>query len=351
MNKKIIKVLLVDDSPIVLVILKRILNAASDIKVVGTAADGAEALQLVEKLQPDVICTDLHMPKLDGLELTKTVMENFPRPILVTSVSVQEEDTHNVFKLLEAGAVDVFPKPRGGLLSDYQKITQDFIAKVRVLAGVVVFHKRREDQPLVLKTKSIVPISIIKRQLKIIAIGASTGGPQALQTILTQLPANFPLPIICVQHIGEGFLQGLVDWLNPQCPMMVKLAVAGHYPAPGTIYFPKEGTHLEFDDYGRFVESTAPSLKGHRPSITITFNAIAQYFGQEALGILLTGMGSDGAEGLLSILQAGGVTITQDEKSSVVFGMPKEAIKLGASQKTLSLNEMAPAIMKYIHKP
>ncbi len=332
-----IRVLLVDDSPIALTILKRMLSTSPGIQVVGTARNGKEALELIPRLKPAVICTDLHMPVMDGFELTKRVMGTYPTPILVVSVSVQKDRVPNIFRLLEAGAVDVFPKPRTGLDSDYGKLTQELVQKVRVLSGVAVFRKQRKELGSVRKVQP----RIEGTSFRIVVIGASTGGPQALQKILTQLPHNFPLPVICVQHISKGFMDGFVEWLIPQCKMKVKIARDGEFPAPGTVCFAPEETHLIVGNKGRLVTSVEPSQNGFRPSVTVTMKSVADTYGSKAIGILLTGMGKDGAEGMAAIAQAGGITVAQDEESSVVFGMPKAAIELGAARYVLSPNDIA----------
>ena len=379
MNRKTIKVLIVEDSPVVTLILKRIFATSPEIEVVGTAINGLEGLELIPQVQPNVICTDLHMARMNGLEFTREVMSKYPRPILVISASVQPEDTYNVFQLLDAGAVDVFPKPRAQSSQDYESIKQELISKIKILSGVAVFTLRRRNretgeeannyacrapglhtkvggkqiEPNKLftapsfnfpTTPSPQPYSVSK----ILAIGASTGGPQALHAILGQLPSNFATPVICVQHISEGFLQGLVDWLASVSKLPVKIAKIGDLPQPGIIYFPPEGRHLEISSQGRFVYSSLPPLSGHRPSVTVTFNSVAKFYGKAAVGILLTGMGRDGADGLLAIAQAGGITIAQDEATSVVFGMPKEAIALGAAQYILPVSEIAPYLLHKI---
>lgn len=353
-----IKVLIVEDSPIVTLILKRILASSREIEVVGTAKNGLEALELIPNLQPNLIATDLHMPRMNGLELTKEVMAKFPRPILVISASVQKEDTKNVFQLLQAGALDIFPKPSTGLGVDYDRLKPALINKIKVLAGVSVFthHKSRTigaksiAAPQPTPSRKIGQSSILTKakQYQAIAIGASTGGPQALQQILSPLPLNFPIPILCVQHISEGFLSGLIDWLSRACQLSVKIALAGELPKPGTIYFPPERYHLELDNCGLFIYSAAPPVTGHRPSVTVTMSAVAKIYGRRSMGILLTGMGCDGAEGMLQISQAGGLTIAQEEGSCVVFGMPKEAIAIGAVQKILPLSEIAPLLIDNI---
>jgi two-component system, chemotaxis family, protein-glutamate methylesterase/glutaminase len=336
-----VSVLLVDDSLIALTILTRMLSTSPDIHVVGKARSGREALELIPQLQPAVICTDLHMPDMDGLELTKQIMRRFPRPILVVSAAVQPEDTQNVFSLLEAGAVDILPKPRGGLAADEQRVTQELIRKIKIISGVVALTRRQKIGPSSAQLRASPSSPRMPPRPHIVAIGASTGGPQALRTILAHLPDDFPAAILCVQHISEGFLEGLVNWLATQCALSVKITQSGEQPLPGTIYFPQEGAHLEVDKTGRLVCSHRDPVDGHRPSATATFKSVADYCGDAAVGVLLTGMGHDGARGMLAIFEAGGTTIAQNEETSVVFGMPKEAIALGAVKYVLPVQKIA----------
>lgn len=348
-NSKI-GVLLVDDSPLALTILKRMLSTSADIEVVGTAENGKEALKLIPKMKPTVLCTDLHMPVMDGLELTKEIMRTYPMPILVLSVSVREGST-NVFKLLEAGAVDVMLKPKGGLESEFEKAKKELLTKIRIISGVRVFRRYKKED----RSSELGVVSTSRAELKskfqipkpkIIIIGASTGGPQAIHEILRELPTDFPLPVICIQHISEGFLKSLVEWLDEQCRIKVRIAENGESPSQGTVYFPQEGTHLKIDNSGRFVCSTESSIYGHRPSITVTMRSLVQHYGKDVIAVLLTGMGGDGSEGMLAVQLSGGMTIAQDEKSSVVFGMPKQAIELGGAQHVLPLEEISNILMK-----
>ena len=370
---KVIKILIVDDSPVALIVLKRILAVSLEIEIVGTAKNGLEALKLIPKVQPDVISTDLHMAFMNGLEFIREVMQKYPRPILVISNSVQEYNTQNIFQLLEAGAIDVFPKPETGLSSDYEIIQRELINKIKILSGVKVFTQyprninrvNQEDRQkmFVQSTKDkLVNTSIVSakktipkycrtsKKIQIVAIGASTGGPQALKTILQNLPSNLPVPIICVQHISRGFLTGLINWLAHECQLPVKIASYGELPEAGVVYFPPEEHHLELNNMGKFVCSKTPLLGGHRPSITVTFNSVANFYASFAAGILLTGMGRDGADGMMAIAKAGGLTITQNEATSVIFGMPKEAIDLGAAQYILSINDITPVLLNHISK-
>lgn len=348
-----IRVILVEDSRISLVILKRILESSPQIEVVGEARNGLEGLELIPKVQPDVICTDLHMPQMDGLEFTSEVMALYPRPILVISASVQEEDTHHVFRLLEAGAVDIFPKPRAGLVADDQSVKQALLDKIQILSGVRVLTKRRKSpfQTKSLETGNLSTFySNFYPKPKVVVVGASTGGPQALQELFSHLPVDFPVPVICVQHICLGFLQGLIDWLASSCRLPIQIAQPGDMPKPGTIYFPPEQRHLELDASGRFFCSDSPPLEGHRPSATVTFESVAKFYGKATVGILLTGMGRDGAKGMQAIAKADGFTIAQDEATSIIFGMPKEAIDLGAAKRVLPIHAIAPMLLELLQK-
>jgi two-component system, chemotaxis family, protein-glutamate methylesterase/glutaminase len=339
-----IRVLLVDDSPTALAVLKKLLSASMDIDVVGTARNGEEALHLISTLNPAVVCTDLEMPVMDGLELTKTIMATCPRPILVVSSLLQNENSGNVFRVLEAGAIDVLPKPRGGIQGTGQMNGDELIKKIKVLSGVVAVRRRARQAEIGIPVMHRKPP---RRSMRIVAVGASTGGPQALHEVLGRLPANFPVPILCVQHIGTGFLNGLIEWLGGSSLLKVRVAESGKMPEPGTIYFPHEGTHLKIDQNGRLWNSSEQPVGGHRPSITVTFKSVACYYGSTAVGALLTGMGEDGAEGLKAISDAGGLTIAQDEQTSVVFGMPRQAIELGAVHSVLPINRIADALLEH----
>ncbi len=352
-----IRVLLVEDSPVALTILQRILASSAEIEVAGVAHNGIEALELIPTLQPAVVCTDLHMPKMGGLELTRRIMAECPRPILVISTSVQEEDTENVFRVLQAGALDIFPNPRTGLPSEYEQVRVDLINRIKVLAGVSIFTRRFRQETIAPATTTKLSASIASTEVapalnirmpRVLAIGASTGGPQAFHTILRQLPASFPVPILCVHHISDGFLQGFVDWLAAECAVKITIAQTGQIPKPGTVYFPPERHHLKIDIQGQLSLSNEPPVAGHCPSVTVLFRSVAAYYRRSCVGVLLTGMGRDGADGMLAISQAGGMTIAQDEASCIVFGMPREAIALGAVQYTLPLNNIPPMLLSKV---
>ncbi|HBO84415.1 MAG TPA: chemotaxis response regulator protein-glutamate methylesterase [Deltaproteobacteria bacterium] len=330
--------------------LKRMLSLSPDIEVVGTACNGKEALEMIPKLDPHVICADIHMPVMDGIKFTKEVMARHPMPILVISVSVKKDKpSSNVFNMLAAGAIDISPKPHAGTDAEIQESAVELARKVRILSGVKII--RRVKPSTELKKEIHLAPSTAKGRLgdlkpKIIVIGASTGGPVALQEVLRKLPEDFSLPVVCVQHISEGFLNGLVEWLSSQCKMKVEIARTGESPLTGTIYFPEEGRHLMFDKEGRFVSAEDMPYEGHRPSITVTFRSAVCYYGNAVLGVLLTGMGRDGAEGMLAVKEAGGITIAQDKETSIVFGMPKQAIDLGAAKYIASPDEIGEMLMQ-----
>jgi two-component system, chemotaxis family, protein-glutamate methylesterase/glutaminase len=352
MSSAPINVFLVEDSPVVLKILENLLADSVDIRLAGTARDGIEALEKIPLAQPDVICTDLLMGKMDGLELTQQIMATSPRPILIISQAVEGPSSEMALRLLKAGAVDIFAKPKSGLQADYQAAQAALIHKIKLLAGVKVFTKPIKPALVYPSVSSLHQPLLHGRPdaYKILVIGASTGGPQTLQKLLSQLPEHFPLPVVCIQHISEGFLGGLVNWMNAECRLTVKIAQEGETLQPGKVYFAPDNQHLLLDRQGRCFYAAPTSVSGHCPSVDKTFQCVAQNYGAGTIAALLTGMGRDGATGLMEIAQAGGLTIAQDEASSIIFGMPQEAIRLGAAQQILDIHAIAPFILKSLDK-
>jgi two-component system chemotaxis response regulator CheB len=350
------KVVLVEDSPVALEILQRLLNSSAEVDVVGTARNGAEGLEVITKTKPDVICTDFMMENMDGLELTQRVMAEDPRPILVISNFVQKADVDNVFRLLQAGAADVFPKPSTDSPTDYERLKSALVTKIKVLSNMKV-TKRQPGQSL---TSSVKPttsgafsanqplMTNVSSRVKVIAIGASTGALQSIQKILCQLPTNFPLPIICTAHVTQGVLSGMVNWLSNECGLKVKIAQVGESPSPGTVYFAPEKNNLELDIKGKFIYTPCPETDKHCPCISVTFKSMARFYGRATAGVLLTGLGRDGAEGLQAISQAGGITLAQDDKGGAAYGMVKEAMGLNAVQQVLAIDKIAPFLLKTI---
>jgi len=334
-----ISVFIVEDSPIALQVLTNIITSAPDLKIAGTATNSKEALAEIPKVKPDVICTDFYMKGMDGLELIQQVMAHFPRPILVISVAVGVGNEQNVFSLLQAGAIDVLPKPQTGLMEDYN--CKEIVEKIRILAGVKVFTRPlRPSITTVNQPPANFPPRTSTSPVQIVALGASTGGPQAVYKICRLLAKDFPVPILCTQHISPGFLPDLVSWMDRECALKVKIAEHGEELAPATVYYAPDGCNLEVDRRHRIYLSPPDQNEVHCPSVNVMFRSIAWHYGSSSLAVLLTGMGEDGAKGLESIFLAGGITIAQNENSCVVFGMPKAAIDLGVVQHVLGIEQI-----------
>lgn len=330
-----IRVLLVDDSPLVLAILRRILSAEEGFEVVGTARNGEEGVEQALTLAPDVVCTDLLMPVLDGQGLITRLMRERPVPILVVSDVVHATDSANVFDLLAAGAVDVFPKPRGGFDVN-SPAADDLRRRVRLVAGVHVFRRRGPAQ-----TPTAVPDNVATDRLSVVVIGASTGGPRGLASVLAALPAGYALPILIAQHISAGFQQSLVDWLDGISALPVVTAASGVRPEAGHVYLAKEGCHLLLDRGGRML-CPADDGAAYVPSVDRLFDSAGRAYGSGVVAVLLSGMGVDGARAMRDLRGMGAVTIAQDEETSVVFGMPGEAIRLGGALEVLPIEAIGP---------
>ena len=325
MNTHAITVLLVDDALVDLTVIRRLLETSSDIEVVGTARNGKQALDMVAKLNPQVVCTDYRMPVMDGLEFTKELMASSPRPILV--VTSAASDPEAAFKLIGAGALDVFPKPPGDV-DNRESYRLELARKIKTLSRVSVFTRHDRSRPERATERHDHPVQAGTG----VVVGASTGGPAVLAELFAELPESFPLPILCVQHISDGFLQGFIDWLRSKTRLHLHIAVSGERPRPGVIHFPQEGRHLTVTSSGALHITDDAPFMGHRPSVTVTMQSAVRYYGGKAVGVLLTGMGSDGALGMRDLHNAGGATLAQDEESCAIYGMPREAAKLGAAQ-------------------
>ncbi len=326
------------------------LVTASDIEIIGTAKNGKEALDLIPQKNPQVICTDLEMPIMDGLDLTRGIMDTDPRAILVVRGFGQKEDRDKIFQLFEAGALEVFSLPHNESEGTVRVRIQELIQKIKILSGVMVLRKRPILQGISMKHKAVITDDCAQAKSGIVVIGASTGGPPALKEIMMQLPEDFSFPIVCVQHICEGLLQGLVDWLAVDCALTVCIAQAGELPQAGMVYFPPENQHLKFDADGQFVLANGSNSDDHIPSVTVSFQSAAYRFGSHVIGVLLTGMGEDGVEGMVTIAEQGGITVAQNEQSSAVFGMPHRAIEVKAASHILPLQDIASMLISIVAK-
>ncbi|MFV3130276.1 chemotaxis-specific protein-glutamate methyltransferase CheB [Niveispirillum sp. KHB5.9] len=335
-----IKVLVAEDSPTIRAFLTAILESEPDIKVVGAVSDGDAAVQAVQKLRPDVVTMDIHMPGLDGFTATREIMETVPVPIVIVSGAVQDEMAAT-FKAVEAGALAFVRRPAGLGHDDHEDEADALVTSVRLMSEVKVVRRWKRPPAIAQRVAAtqIEPDPLYRP--RVVAIGASTGGPVALQTILGELPADFPLPVLVVQHIAYGFVQGFADWLNAGCALPVTVAVDGEEVMPGHVYVAPDDRHMGVDAFGRIRLDNSPAEAGLRPSVGHLFRSVAVQYGRRSIGVLLTGMGSDGAEGLCDLRALGAATIAQDAASSVVHGMPGVAIERGGAGHVLPASAIA----------
>lgn len=345
-----INVLIADDSPTLRGLIRLILESDPQIKVVGEARNGKEAIELCQNLNPDLITMDINMPKMNGYTAIKHIMSEMPRPIIVLTTTQSDLDLGISYKSIEYGALMVFGKPHG--LPGMDPEADQLINLVKAMSGVKVIRRHKRDRKEIPeKGKEPVEQALNTDTIKIIAIGASTGGPPALQTLLKDLSIDIQLPIAVVQHISKGFVKGLARWLNETTSWRVKVAENRETIIPATVYLAPDDQHFTVDSDGRVLLENSPAVDGHRPSITVFFQSLALNYGPSAMALLLTGMGRDGAIGMRTLREAGGHTIAQDKASSIVFGMPKEAIALDAAREILDLGHMGERIEQLLRKP
>ncbi|HTM63024.1 MAG TPA: chemotaxis-specific protein-glutamate methyltransferase CheB [Gammaproteobacteria bacterium] len=335
-----IRVLIAEDSPTDAAILKSIFESAPGMSVVGIARDGAEAVSLTEKLKPDIITMDIKMPKMDGYQAIDVIMRNVPTPIVVVSSIFNDSDSDATFKALEAGALTVLPKPVDISSPTFALTRRHMIDMIRSMSEIKVIKKRKISTAI----PSPEHISIAHEEYHLIAIGSSVGGPQALKEIFSNLPETFSVPIIVVQHMTSGFITGFTKWMDSKVPLKVKFAEDNEILLPGHVYFAPDHVHMEVKRSGGALRAylhQGEVVAGFRPSITVMMQSVAQVCGKHAIGILLTGMGSDGANGMLALKQNGSHTFIQDPDSCVVFGMASVAQTRGAVDKVVELDKIA----------
>jgi two-component system chemotaxis response regulator CheB len=338
-----IRVLVVDDTLTSRQLMTHIINHSGDMVVVGEGQNGEQALHLVPELQPDVVLMDMMMPRMDGLEATRQLMRRSPVPIVLITASLNIQETDVAFQAMKAGALTVLQKPAGLNPADMHQLR----TTLRSMAGVKVIHHfdRRETH-----TSKKAPVRDVPSNPRVIAIAASTGGPAALSAIIRGLPPTLSLPVVIVQHISADFVQSLVAWLQTLTPLTVRLAEAGAWLSPGTIYLAPGDAHLSLESGGQFALDNTPGVWRYMPSCDVLLHSVARTFGQQAIGIVLTGMGDDGADGLRAMYDAGAYTIAQDEDTSIVYGMPAEALRRGGVQQVLPLDDIAPTLETLIRK-
>lgn len=336
---KPVRVLIVDDSAVIRQLLSTLLSADPEIEVVGTAGDPLIARERIKALNPDVVTLDVEMPNMDGLTFLRKIMTLRPMPVIMIS-SLTQAGAEVTLEALEIGAVDFIGKPTGGIANSMGAIAAELQAKVKAAAHMRVGGRRiisstpRRDRP-------------IGSGAKIIAIGASTGGVEALKLVLKGMPAGSP-PVVITQHMPPRFTAAFAERLNRECPMSISEAVHHEVVEPGHVYIAPGSHHLEIIRSGghyRCSLSDGATVSGHRPSVDVLFRSVARVAGPVTVGVILTGMGKDGADGLLELRQAGATTLGQDEASSLVYGMPRAAFERGAVMRQHSLAHMADAIL------
>jgi two-component system, chemotaxis family, protein-glutamate methylesterase/glutaminase len=348
-----IKVLVVEDSPSVRELLVYLFASDPEIQVIGTANNGEEALAAVKGKKPDVITMDLHMPKMDGYAATRAIMESIPTPIVIVTGSNSPREMATTITALEAGALAVINRPAGIGHPDHAATAIELIQTVKLMSEVKVvkrWAKRKTPDQEGIKpiTQETTPIP---KEVRLVAIGLSTGGPPVLQQILSKLPKEFHIPIIIVQHIAQGFTEGFAVWLADSSGFPVSVAADGELMQPGHAYVAPYGFQAMVDGHGRIVLQNSGPENGHLPSVSCLFRSVAAAYGPDAVGILLTGMGKDGAAELGLMKEKGAITIAQNKESSVVHGMPGEAIELGAASYVLSPYKIAAVLTNLANHP
>lgn len=350
-SQKKIKVLVVDDSALMRKMIPLIISSDENIEVIGTAMDGDFALRKIPYLKPDVITLDINMPRMDGLTTLKSIVRDFRIPVILVS-SLTEEGAEITLRGLEMGAFDFVSKPKESISIKISAISHELIDKIKLSTNYKPLKYKEPRQPFkkYFQQNTALPLKTYTAE-SIVAIGISTGGPKALTDILPMLPADFPSAILIVQHMPEGFTDILSRRLDSICKIRVKEASDGEILSPGTAFIAPGGRHLMIKrtNYGIItVLSNSPAVAGHEPSANVLFSSVAKEYRERSVGIIMTGMGNDGVEGIGRIREFGGITIAQDEETSVVYGMPKAAIERGFVDIVLSLDNIAINLLKII---
>jgi two-component system chemotaxis response regulator CheB len=340
----VLRVVVAEDSPTVRELLVALFTSDPETEVVGQARTGAEAVELTCSLKPDLVAMDIHMPQMDGLEATKEIMMRAPTPIVLVTSSASRAETSLTFDAMRAGALMVLPKPDNPAAPGFDGRRNELLRMAKAMAGVKVVRRwpERGQGPAPAPGTSRRPApGVIPR---VVAIAASTGGPAALHRILAQLPATYDVPILVVQHIAVGFVAALADWLNAGSGLRVKVAEHGEALSPRTVYLAPDDRHLGVTLDGHAKLDDAAPLGGHRPSGTYLFESAARAHGRAVVALILTGMGRDGVDGLKTVNANGGHVLAQDEATSIVFGMPREAAAAGVADEILPLDDVAPRL-------
>jgi two-component system chemotaxis response regulator CheB len=342
-----IRVVLVDDSPSVRAVLRRFFAKTADIQVVGEAEDGAQALRAVLDFQPQVVVMDLQMPVMDGYSAIEQIMAVRPTPIVVLSSRANRNQMQTAFEAMRRGALEVLPKPED--TPSWQQLAESLPETVRAIAEAQAQPRPKRSRTAEAEARfaQASHASTLPQELRWVAIGASTGGPAALRELMEEVPADAPVGFAVVQHIASGFELGLADWLNKELPFDVRLARDGEVLRRGMLRLAPGGSHLRLEAGGVLrLDTQSPPRRGHRPSADDLFFSCAESCPREVAGVIMTGMGADGADGLLALRKAGGLTLAQDEASSIIFGMPRVALERGAADIALPPRALAHALAR-----
>jgi two-component system chemotaxis response regulator CheB len=341
-----IKVLIVDDSASTLMFLAQLFAADPALTVVGLAKNGVEAISEAQRLVPDVITMDIDMPLMNGLDATRRIMETRPTPIIILSGILDTAEVVSSFRSMEAGAVAALPKPRGAGHPDHEREAEALIRTVKLMSEIKLVKRwalPKNGEPAFHATESMH--MKMPTPPRVVAIGASTGGPVVIKDILSGLGKEFTLPVLIVQHIAAGFIRGFAEWLAFSSNLPVHIASRGEKIIPGHVYIAPDGYHMLADSGDRIRLSDSAPENGLRPAVSALFRSVADIYANSAIGVLLTGMGRDGVDELLFMKEKGAVTIVQDRASSVIYGMPAEAIKLGAAIYSLPPGKIAAMLL------
>lgn len=345
-----VRVMIVEDSLVVRQLLTHIVGRDPRLEVVAAVASGEAALAEIATVRPDVISMDIRLPGIDGLETTRRIMAEQPTPIVVIADSVEDSSLSISMNALRAGALSVVEKPVATTHAGYDAVAAEICTQLRIMAEVPVIRRRPIGAEWSRRRSADPSAPVEPRRLMesftVAAIAASTGGPPALARVIGALPLDFPLPILLVQHMGPAFMEGFAAWLDGVVALPVALARDGARAEPGHVYVAPGDRHLELGPGFVLRISDAPPVGGQRPAATVLFRSVARHAGARGIGLLLTGMGEDGALGLLDLYRTGAATVAEDESTAVVFGMPAAAIRLSAARSILPLDRIAAHLMR-----
>lgn len=347
-----VRVMIVEDSLVLRQFLENVMGKDPRLNIVASTASAEDALRLLSETKPHVISMDIRLPGMNGLEATRRIMRQQPTPIVVLSASIDSESLQISMEALRAGALAVLEKPPGAGHADYQGVAGNLCTQLYIMSQVKVVRQRmpryRGSAPTAAVSTTATPSAPRKPgRLRMVGMAASTGGPKVFHTILNGLSADFPLPILLVQHMGESFMAGFATWLDGNCPQTVVVAKDGDIPRTGTVYVAPGDRHLALNGNSLCVADGEP-VCGQRPSATVLFESMARALGPRGLGVVLTGMGEDGAEGLLALRRSGGFTIAEEKSTAIVYGMPAAAVDIGAACVELPLHAIAGKIVREV---